>query len=225
MGELAPVPLLRGPDLPPARTADRARAAARGGGRRRGRGARAALPRGRRAQRCGRRVGRAGGHGHRVRAGRARGGRASLPAALRAFLLTLAAVDDVCAVLVIAVARTSDLDLLALAGAAVGLVVFGLLMRARPRPGEAQDPARRAEEALRPFMAGIALPVFALTSAGVSLSGVEGVTVSLLIADLSYPGGAAGAEAAVLLASTSAALLAGALPARRGWWHARQAGR
>nr|AQZ37124.1 Na+/H+ antiporter [Actinosynnema pretiosum subsp. pretiosum] len=98
-------------------------------------------------------------------------------------------------------------------------------MRARPRPGEAQDPARRAEEALRPFMAGIALPVFALTSAGVSLSGVEGVTVSLLIADLSYPGGAAGAEAAVLLASTSAALLAGALPARRGWWHARQAGR
>ncbi|MCP2097586.1 Na+/H+ antiporter 1 [Actinosynnema pretiosum] len=93
-----------------------------------------------------------------------------------------AAVGDVRAVLVIVVACTSGLDLAALAGAVVGLVVFGLLqgracrvlpaplavgiwwlahafvahatigavvmgllVRPRPRPGEAQDPACRAE--------------------------------------------------------------------------------
>ncbi len=39
------------------------------------------------------------------------------------------------------------------------------------------------------------------------------------------PGGAAEAKAAVLLASTTAALPAGALHARRGRWPARQAGR
>ncbi|MCX5338316.1 Na+/H+ antiporter NhaA [Streptomyces sp. NBC_00140] len=56
-----------------------------------------------------------------------------LPAALRAFLLTLAVVDDLGAILIIAVFFTSDLNLWALAGAFAGLVVFYLLQRARVR--------------------------------------------------------------------------------------------
>ncbi|MFD5272054.1 Na+/H+ antiporter NhaA [Streptomyces sp. NPDC058335] len=56
-----------------------------------------------------------------------------LPAALRAFLLTLAVVDDLGAILIIAVFFTSDLNLWALAGACAGLVVFYLLQRARVR--------------------------------------------------------------------------------------------
>jgi NhaA family Na+:H+ antiporter len=54
-----------------------------------------------------------------------------LPAALRAFLLTLAVVDDIGAIIVIAVAYTSTIKLLPLAAAAVLLAVFWLLQRLR----------------------------------------------------------------------------------------------
>ncbi|MEU9284828.1 Na+/H+ antiporter NhaA [Streptomyces sp. NPDC048275] len=54
-----------------------------------------------------------------------------LPAALRAFLLTLAVVDDLGAILVIAVFFTTDLNLYALVGAFAGLVVFYVLQRLR----------------------------------------------------------------------------------------------
>lgn len=53
----------------------------------------------------------------------------SLPSALRAFLLTLAVVDDLFAILIIAVFFTDDLDFAALGGAVVGLAVFWLLLR------------------------------------------------------------------------------------------------
>jgi NhaA family Na+:H+ antiporter len=249
-----------------------------------------------------------------------------LPSALRTFLLTLATVDDMCAVLVIAVAYTDAIDVVPLLLAAAGLALFGylqngsgravtrlraavpawllfvplavvvwalthasgvhatiagvamgLLMRTRPRPGEDVSPSHRAEEVLRPFSAGIALPFFALMSAGVPLSGAGGFftstvtwgilagllagkfagilggtwltsrftrahlnpllgwpdiagiavlggigfTVSLLIADLSYPGQPrlTDAKAAVLLASTTAALLASAILSRRDRRH------
>ncbi|MGW0466516.1 Na+/H+ antiporter NhaA [Streptomyces sp. NPDC003027] len=56
-----------------------------------------------------------------------------LPSALRAFLLTLAVVDDLGAILVIAVFFTSDLDFWALGGAFAGLVVFYVLQRHRVR--------------------------------------------------------------------------------------------
>ncbi|WP_282780974.1 MULTISPECIES: Na+/H+ antiporter NhaA [unclassified Nocardia] len=56
-----------------------------------------------------------------------------LPAALRAFLLTLAVVDDLGAIAVIAVAFADDLKLLALGGAVVGLAVFAALQRFRVR--------------------------------------------------------------------------------------------
>ncbi|HET7723426.1 MAG TPA: Na+/H+ antiporter NhaA, partial [Propionibacteriaceae bacterium] len=55
-----------------------------------------------------------------------------LPAALRTFLLTLAVVDDLIAIVIIAVAYTSTIDLLALALAAVPVAVFALLVQRRP---------------------------------------------------------------------------------------------
>ncbi|MFE9771225.1 Na+/H+ antiporter NhaA [Streptomyces sp. NPDC005931] len=56
-----------------------------------------------------------------------------LPTALRAFLLTLAVVDDLGAILIIALFFTSDLNYWALAGALAGLIVFYVLQQRRVR--------------------------------------------------------------------------------------------
>jgi NhaA family Na+:H+ antiporter len=56
-----------------------------------------------------------------------------LPASLRAFLLTLAVVDDLGAILIIAVFFTSDLNFAALGGAFAGLAVIYVLQRFRVR--------------------------------------------------------------------------------------------
>ncbi len=56
-----------------------------------------------------------------------------LPAALRTFLLTLAVVDDLIAVTIIAVVYTSELHLLPLAAALVPLGLFALLVQKRVR--------------------------------------------------------------------------------------------
>ncbi|MFV8185912.1 MULTISPECIES: Na+/H+ antiporter NhaA [unclassified Streptomyces] len=134
----------------------------------------------------------------------------SLPSALRAFLLTLAVVDDLFAILIIAVFFTSTIDFAALAGAVVGLAVFwlllrkgvrgwyvyvplalviwglmynsgvhstiagvamGLMLRCHTREGEAHSPGERIEHLVRPLSAGLAVPLFALFSAGVTVSG------------------------------------------------------
>ncbi|WP_425282083.1 Na+/H+ antiporter NhaA [Streptomyces albofaciens] len=134
----------------------------------------------------------------------------SLPSALRAFLLTLAVVDDLFAILIIAVFFTSQLNFLALGFAVAGLVVFylllrkgvrgwyiyvplalviwglmynsgihatiagvamGLMLRCHRRDGEEQSPGEHIEHLVRPVSAGLAVPLFALFSAGVSVSG------------------------------------------------------
>ncbi|MFE9251016.1 Na+/H+ antiporter NhaA [Streptomyces sp. NPDC007088] len=134
----------------------------------------------------------------------------SLPSPLRAFLLTLAVVDDLFAILIIAVFFTSDLDFAALGGACAGLLVFwvlvrknvrgwyvhvplalviwglmynsgvhatiagvamGLMLRCTRREGEAVSPGERIDHQVRPLSAGLAVPLFALFSAGVSVSG------------------------------------------------------
>ncbi|GAA4797388.1 Na+/H+ antiporter NhaA [Streptomyces ziwulingensis] len=134
----------------------------------------------------------------------------SLPSALRAFLLTLAVVDDLFAILIIAVFFTSDLNFAALGGAAVGLAVFwlllrngvrgwyvyvplalvvwalmynsgihatiagvamGLMLRCHRHEDEEHSPGERVEHLVRPLSAGLAVPLFALFSAGVSVSG------------------------------------------------------
>jgi|HubBroStandDraft_5_1064220.scaffolds.fasta_scaffold04369_3 NhaA family Na+:H+ antiporter len=131
-----------------------------------------------------------------------------LPAALRAFLLTLAVVDDIGAIIVIAVAYTSSIKVAALAGAVILLVVFWLLQRLRftrwwitvplavviwalvhesgvhatvagvalgllvpvTVTGTDESPAERLEHLVRPVSAGLAVPAFALLSAGLALS-------------------------------------------------------
>ncbi|MET9683066.1 Na+/H+ antiporter NhaA [Streptomyces coeruleorubidus] len=134
----------------------------------------------------------------------------SLPSALRAFLLTLAVVDDLFAILIIAVFFTDDLNFAALGGALAGLVLFwlllrkgvrgwyvyvplalvvwalmynsgihatiagvamGLMLRCHRHEGEAHSPGEHIEHLVRPLSAGLAVPLFALFSAGVSISG------------------------------------------------------
>ncbi|WP_345964022.1 Na+/H+ antiporter NhaA [Streptomyces sp. BRB040] len=134
----------------------------------------------------------------------------SLPSALRAFLLTLAVVDDLFAILIIAVFFTDTLNFAALGGAVAGLVVFwlllrkgvrgwyvyvplglviwglmynsgihatiagvamGLMLRCHTREGEEHSPGEHVEHLVRPLSAGLAVPLFALFSAGVAISG------------------------------------------------------
>ena len=56
-----------------------------------------------------------------------------LPVALRTFLLTLAIVDDLLAITIIALFYTSDLDLLKLALALIPIAIFGFLVQKRIR--------------------------------------------------------------------------------------------
>jgi Na+:H+ antiporter, NhaA family len=134
-----------------------------------------------------------------------------LPAALRAFLLTLVVVQDIGAIIVIAVVYTGSIRVLPLVAAAALLVVFWLLQRRgltmwwltvplaiviwalvhaatvhatvagmalgllMPVSGNGNEPspAERLEHLVRPLSAGLAVPVFALLSAGVVLSGAS----------------------------------------------------
>ena len=146
-----------------------------------------------------------------------------LPPALRTFLLTLAVVDDLLAIVIIAVFYTSTLSVLPLAAALVPLAVFAMLVRrgvrswwlllplaavtwalvhasgvhatvagvllaftvpvpyraGRDGPGTGQGLAGYFEHRLRPVSAGLAVPVFALLSAGVSLGGLSGLRTAL----------------------------------------------
>ncbi|MEV6287204.1 Na+/H+ antiporter NhaA [Kribbella sp. NPDC051770] len=134
----------------------------------------------------------------------------SLPGALRAFLLTLAVVDDFGAILVIAVFFSHGFHLLPLLASVALIAVFyalqrfrvrtpllyvpiaiaawwfmhesgihatiagvalGFVTRVLPDAGEAEAPAERIEHKLRPWSAGVAVPLFALFAAGVTLSG------------------------------------------------------
>ncbi|WP_055587608.1 Na+/H+ antiporter NhaA [Peterkaempfera griseoplana] len=132
-----------------------------------------------------------------------------LPSPLRAFLLTLAVVDDLGAILVIAVFYTSRIDYPALLASLAGLGLFlllqrlrvhgwyvhvplalaiwvmmhlsgvhatvagvamGLMLRCTSDEGETGSPAERVEHLVRPFSAGVAVPLFAFFACGVPLS-------------------------------------------------------
>jgi len=62
--------------------------------------------------------------------------------------------------------------------ATIAGVAMGLLMSATARPGEAASPAERAEKLLRPVSAAVAVPLFALLSVGVAVSGTSGLWTS-----------------------------------------------
>ncbi|MEU7551048.1 Na+/H+ antiporter NhaA [Streptomyces sp. NPDC044571] len=133
----------------------------------------------------------------------------SLPSALRAFLLTLAVVDDLFAIMIIAIFFTHEINFPALGGAVAGLVLFwfllrrgvrgwyvyvplalviwglmynsgvhatiagvamGLMLRCTRTEEEQHSPGEHIEHLVRPVSAGLAVPLFALFAAGVSLS-------------------------------------------------------
>jgi NhaA family Na+:H+ antiporter len=141
-----------------------------------------------------------------------------LPLALRAFLLTLAVVDDLGAITVIAIFYSNKFALgyFMAAVACVGVwwvlqhrrvqgrvanyavylplflltwflthesgvhatvagVALGLATRVSRDTGEDSSPGERAEYHLRPFVSGIAVPLFAFTSAGVTFRNVPGL--------------------------------------------------
>ncbi len=146
-----------------------------------------------------------------------------LPAALRTFLLTLAVVDDLLAITIIALFYTADLRPVWLALALVPLAVFtvmvqrrisswwlllplafatwalvhasgvhatvaGVLLgfavpvRARKIPGKDDDRpgmAEHFEHLWRPISVGVAVPIFALFSAGVVIGGWSGLQSAL----------------------------------------------
>ncbi|WP_137808902.1 MULTISPECIES: Na+/H+ antiporter NhaA [unclassified Gordonia (in: high G+C Gram-positive bacteria)] len=139
-----------------------------------------------------------------------------LPLALRTFLLTLAVVDDLLGIIVIATFYTEQIDFVMLAAALVAVAVFAVLVRRAWRwwpllipvaiaawglmhasgvhatvagvllgftvpavaiRGEKQPRTERLDDAVRPYSAAIALPVFAFAAAGVSVVGGEGSIV------------------------------------------------
>lgn len=171
-----------------------------------------------------------------------------LPGRLRTFLLTLAVVDDLLAIIVIAVFFARDIRLLPLLGALAAIALFAVLIQRlrhittvrylflpalaalawglmltsgvhatiagvligftvpvlgrrlrpalptpagdapdagqEPTPGTAgREPAprisRRLDEALRPLSAGVAVPLFAFFSAGVTVGGLHGLADAL----------------------------------------------
>ncbi|MGC5022504.1 Na+/H+ antiporter NhaA [Micromonospora sp. DT47] len=87
-----------------------------------------------------------------------------LPSALRTFLLTLAVVDDLLAIVIIAVFYTSSLAVLPLAAALVPLAIFAVLVRRRVRSWW------------------LLLPLAAVTWALVHASGVHATVAGVLLA-------------------------------------------
>jgi NhaA family Na+:H+ antiporter len=135
-----------------------------------------------------------------------------LPTALRTFLLTLAVVDDLLAIVVIAIFYTDDLSPVHLLLALLPLALFGLLVQRGVRAPwllvplavltwvlmhesgvhatvagvllaftvpVASGSAERFEHRLRPLSAGVAVPVFAFFSAGVTVGGLAGLGAAL----------------------------------------------
>jgi NhaA family Na+:H+ antiporter len=135
---------------------------------------------------------------------------ARAPVSLRILLLSLAVVDDLGAIALIAVLYTESLAAAPLLGAIALLVLYallqrrrvtspwlyvplgiavwlcvhasgihatvagvalGLLTRVRPDEEEKEGPAERLEHRLQPWSAGLVVPLFAFTAAGVALSG------------------------------------------------------
>lgn len=137
----------------------------------------------------------------------------SLPSGVRVLLLSIAVIDDILAIALIALVFTADLSLGWLASAMLFLglywlafrrrldhawllwalavavwicvhasgvhatvagILLGVLTPVRPRSGEEDAPGERLEHRLHPVSAGVAVPIFALGAAGISLAALGG---------------------------------------------------
>jgi NhaA family Na+:H+ antiporter len=104
-----------------------------------------------------------------------------LPTALRTFLLTLAVVDDLLAITVIAIFYTDHLSLGPLALALIPIGLFGFAVQRGLHHWWLLVPLAVVAWALvRPLSAGFAVPVFAFFAAGVTVGGWSGLGASLL---------------------------------------------
>ena len=138
---------------------------------------------------------------------------ASLPSGVRVLLLSIAVIDDLLAIALIAVLFTEGVSLGWLAGGAalalgywllfrrridtawllwllavavwvcihasgvhatVAGIALALLTPVRRRPGQSVSRGTQLEHRLHPISAGVAVPLFALAAAGVSISAIEG---------------------------------------------------
>ncbi|MCM4078957.1 Na+/H+ antiporter NhaA [Paractinoplanes hotanensis] len=146
-----------------------------------------------------------------------------LPNAMRTFLLTLAVVDDLLAIVIIAIFYTTSLSVLPLLGMLIPLALFTVLVQRRIRswwlllplafatwtlmhasgihatvagvllgfavpvirgrkaggPEAGPGLAEHFEHRFRPLSAGVAVPIFALMSAGVTIGGLSGLGTAL----------------------------------------------
>lgn len=146
-----------------------------------------------------------------------------LPPAARVFLLTLAVVDDLLAIIVIAVFYSDGVDLLMLVASLAAVAAFGALVQrritrwwiliplaalawalmyrsgvhatiagvilgavvpARTRSHERESLTHHFAHAVGPISAGIALPVFAFFSAGITLTGGFGMLANTVSAGI-----------------------------------------
>jgi NhaA family Na+:H+ antiporter len=181
---------------------------------------------------------------------------AALPSGVRVLLLSIAVVDDLIAIALIAVIFTQGLSAAWLAAAAAfaalywgafrhrldaswflwvlavavwvcvhasGVhataagIVLGLLTPVRPRAGERVSRGARLEHRLHPISAGLAVPVFALAAAGVSLAAVDGA-VADQVAVAVFAGLLVGKVAGLYgAARVAVALRVGTLPPNVRW--------
>lgn len=98
-----------------------------------------------------------------------------LPVAVRVFLLTLAVVDDLIAIAIIAIVLTTDLEVVPLLLAVIPLVVFGALVQLRPRLFE------RSMVACLVLLLPLALLTWVLVHASGVHATVAGVALALTV--------------------------------------------
>ncbi|NBE97220.1 Na+/H+ antiporter NhaA [Nonomuraea sp. KC401] len=112
-----------------------------------------------------------------------------LPAALRTFLLTLAVVDDLVAIIVIAAFYPSDLSLAPLAGALALLALFGYLQRGHgPLAGALTAWQARTRAAGWVIYTPLALAIWALMHASGIHATIAGAAMGLLMRTRPLPG-------------------------------------
>jgi NhaA family Na+:H+ antiporter len=179
----------------------------------------------------------------------------NLPSSARIFLLSLAVVDDLGAIVVIAVVFATGFDLVAVGVAVVALALYaflqhrrvrtpwlyvplalvtwvavhsagvhatiagvalGLLTRVRADEGEAEAPALRLEHRLQPWSAAVAVPLFALFAAGISVDGDSLGAVFTTALPLAVLAGLLGGKVVGILGASLLAVKLGAAEKPRG---------